>query len=47
MSAHYKRLLVAFARDGSYISTIMGRTLSHVVHCSEGTEGDRKPNCNT
>ena len=45
MFPHYKHLLVAFARDGSYIATIMGGIPSHGVLCSEGTEGDRKPDC--
>ena len=29
MSAHYKHLLVAFARDGSYIARVMGEIPSH------------------
>ena len=31
MFTHYKHLLVAFARDGSYIATIMGGIPSHGV----------------
>jgi len=41
MFAHYKHLLVAFARDGSYIArNISGIIFFTEILFPEGTEGD-------
>jgi hypothetical protein len=38
MFAHYKHLLVAFARDGSYIARIMGG-ITESAECAESKTG--------